>query len=90
MSLWSAPAGPTLSAGTLGAMLGSTNAVVAEVRHYEIHGSPYVEVALAFADRTFTKAQLGTESVPAGIEPGDRVIVRSAMNVVVALERPAS
>jgi len=70
-------------------MLGTRDAVVAEIRHYEIHGSPYVEVTLAFADRTFTKAQLGAESVPAGIEPGDLVVVRSAMNVVVALERPA-
>jgi hypothetical protein len=46
-------------------------------------------VALAFADRTFAKAQLGAESVPAGIQPGDPVVVRYAMNVVVALERPA-
>jgi hypothetical protein len=70
-------------------MLQSRDAVVAEVRRYEIHGSPYVEVALAFADRTFAKAQLGAESAPADLEPGDRIVVRSAMNVVVALERPA-
>jgi hypothetical protein len=70
-------------------MLGIRNAVVAQVRRYEIHGSPYVEVALAFEDRTFATAQLGAESVPEGIEPGDRVLVRSAMNVVVALERPS-
>ena len=72
-------------------MLGAREAIVAEVRRYEIHGSPYVEVALAFADGTFTKAQLGAESVPEEIAPGDTVVVRSAMNVVVALEgRPAS
>jgi hypothetical protein len=70
-------------------MLGNRDAIVAEVRRYEIHGSPYVEVALAFADRTFAKAQLGAESVPDGLAPGDAVVVRSAMNVVVALERPA-
>jgi hypothetical protein len=63
--------------------------VVAEIRPYEIHGSPYVEVALAFADRTFEKAQLGAESVPDGLQPGDAVVVRSAMNVIVAVERPA-
>jgi hypothetical protein len=68
-------------------MLGEREAVVAEVRLYEIHGSPYVEVALAFADRTFQKAQLGAESVPPGLEPGDAVVVRSAMNVVVSIER---
>jgi hypothetical protein len=70
-------------------MLASREAVVAEVRPYEVHGSPHVEVALAFADKTFTKAQLGAESVPEGMAAGDSVVVRYAMNVVVALERPA-
>lgn len=70
-------------------MLSARDAVVAEVRHYEIHGSPYVEVGLAFADGTFAAARLGAESVPDGVKPGDAVVVRSAMNVVVALERPA-
>jgi len=70
-------------------MLGARDAVVAEVQRYEIHGSAHVRVALAFPDRTFAQAQLGAESVPADIEPGDRVVVRSAMNVVVAIERPA-
>jgi hypothetical protein len=68
-------------------MLGEREAVVAEVRRYEIHGSPYVEVALAFADRTFQKARLGAESAPSDLEPGDAVVVRSAMNVVVSIER---
>lgn len=68
-------------------MLAARDAVVAEVRRYEIHGSPFVEVALAFEDRTFQQAQLGAESVPDGLAPGDRVIVRYAMQVVVALER---
>ena len=34
-------------------MLGERDAVVAEVRPYDVHGSPHVQVALAFADRTF-------------------------------------
>jgi hypothetical protein len=70
-------------------MLGTREAVVAEVRPYEIHGSPYVQVALAFPDKTFATAQLGAESVPDALAPGDQVVVRYAMNVVVALERPA-
>jgi hypothetical protein len=69
-------------------VLSAREAVVAEVRRYEIHGAPFVEVALAFPDRTFEKAQLGAESVPEALAAGDPVIVRSAMNVVVALERP--
>jgi hypothetical protein len=61
--------------------------VVAEVQPYEVHGSRHVTVALAFADGTFAQAQLGAESVPEGLEAGDRVVVRYAMNVVVAVER---
>ena len=45
-------------------------------------------VALAFADGTFAQAQLGAESVPEGLAPGDPVVVKLAMSVVVALERP--
>jgi len=69
-------------------VLGERSAVVADVQPYEVHGSPHVTVALAFPDGTFAKAQLGAESVPEGIQPGDPVLVRYAMNVVVALERP--
>ena len=68
-------------------MLGARDAVVARVRPYEIHGSPHVEVVLAYPDRTFQQAQLGAESVPADLAPGDEVVVRSAMQVVGAIER---
>jgi len=70
-------------------VLGERTATVAEVEPYEIHGSRHVRVVLAFPDRTFVQAQLGAESVPDGLEQGDSVVVRLAMNVVVALERPA-
>jgi len=68
-------------------VLGEREAVVADVQPYEVHGSPHVKVALAFPDRTFMQAQLGRESVPEGLQAGDAVIVRLAMNVVVAIER---
>lgn len=70
-------------------MLGEREAVVAEVQPYDVHGSPHVKVALAFADRTFLQAQLGAESVPADLRIGESVLVRLAMNVVVAIERRA-
>ena len=70
-------------------MLGERDAVVAEVRPYDVHGSPHVQVALAFADKTFQQVQLGAESVPADLRPGDAVVVRLAMSVVVGIERPA-
>ena len=71
-------------------MLGERRAVVAEVQPYEVHGSRHVTVALAFSDGTFMQAQLGEESVPEELRPGDSVVVKLAMSVVVALERPPS
>ena len=68
-------------------MLGEREAVVAQVEHYSVHGSPHVKVALAFEDNTFLQAQLGSESVPEGLAAGDPVLVRLAMSVVVAIER---
>ena len=62
--------------------------MVADVQPYEVHGSRHMKVALAFADGTFAQAQLGAESVPEGLQQGDPVVVKLAMSVVVALERP--
>jgi len=70
-------------------MLGRRDAVVAEVQLYDVHGSPHVKVVLAFADRTFEQVQLGAESVPGDLHAGEPVLVRLAMNVVVAIERRA-
>ena len=69
-------------------MLGERTATIAELEPYDVHGSRHVRVVLAFPDRTFLQAQLGAESVPEGLKRGDPVVVRQAMNVVVALERP--
>ena len=62
--------------------------MVADVQPYEVHGSRHMKVALAFEDGTFAQAQLGAESVPEGLRQGDPVVVKLAMSVVVALERP--
>jgi hypothetical protein len=77
-----------LSTGYAHGVLGERSAVVANVQPYEVHGSRHVTVALAFEDGTFVQAQLGAESVPEGLQPGDPVLVKYAMSVVVALERP--
>jgi hypothetical protein len=69
-------------------VLGERTATIAELEPYDVHGSRHVRVVLAFPDRTFLQAQLGAESVPDGLKRGDPVVVRQAMNVVVALERP--
>lgn len=77
-----------MSTGYAHGVLGERTAVVADVQPYEVHGSRHVTVALAFPDGTFMQAQLGAESVPDGLQKGDAVVVKLAMSVVVALERP--
>ena len=77
-----------MSTGYAHGVLGERSAVVANLQPYEVHGSRHVTVALAFEDGTFAQAQLGAESVPEGLQPGDPVLVKYAMSVVVALERP--
>ena len=71
-------------------MLGDREAVAVEVRHFDIHGVGHVDVTLLYPDRSVETARLGGESVPEGLEPGERVLVVKAMNVVVDLRRPSA
>jgi len=71
-------------------MVGDRTGTVVEVRPFAIHGVPHVDVTIAWRDGGTATARLGAESVPDGLRPGDPVIVRTAMNVVVALERVAN
>ncbi|MGH2540349.1 MAG: hypothetical protein ACRDGK_07495, partial [Actinomycetota bacterium] len=48
----------------------------------------YVDVTVAYRDRSVATARLGSESVPSDLRAGERVVVRSAVNMIVALERP--
>ena len=66
-------------------MLGERDAVVIDVHTFDVHGVGYVDVTLAFRDRTMTTARLGRESVPDGLAAGDEVIVSTAVNMVVAI-----
>jgi len=69
-------------------MLGAVEAMVIEVRPYDVHGVPYVDVTVALRDRSTQIARLGRESVPPELEAGEPVIVRTAVNMIVAIERP--
>jgi hypothetical protein len=69
-------------------MLGEREAVVLEVRRFDIHGSGFVDVTVAFRDRTTATARLGTESVPDALQPGDEVLASMAMNMIVGLRSP--
>ena len=59
-----------------------------EVKTWDVHGVGYVDVTVAFRDRSVETARLGRESVPDGLEAGEQVLVDRAVNVIVAVRRP--
>ena len=69
-------------------MLGEQEAVVVEVRPWEVHGVAHVDLTLAYPDRSVETARLGKESVPQDLAAGEHVLVLKAMNVVVEVRRP--
>jgi hypothetical protein len=68
-------------------VLGEKEAIVVDVRPLDVHGVGYVDLTVAYRDRSTESARLGRESVPEDLEKGERVIVRSAANMIVAIER---
>ena len=69
-------------------MLGEAEALVVEVRPFDVHGVGYVDVTVAYRDRSVETARLGAESVPDDLRAGEQVVVRTAVNMIVAIERP--
>ena len=45
-------------------MLGEADALVVDVRPFDVHGVGYVDVTVAYRDRSTASARLGLESVP--------------------------
>jgi hypothetical protein len=69
-------------------MLDEKEAVVVEVRPWDVHGSGFVDVSVVYPDRTVETARLGRESAPADLRAGDRVMVRLVMGSIVEVVRP--
>jgi hypothetical protein len=69
------------------AVLGEREALVLEVKSWDVHGVGYVDVTVAYRDRSMETARLGRESVPAGLEAGDEVLVSTAVNMIVGIRR---
>jgi hypothetical protein len=68
-------------------VLGEQDALVLEVRPFDLHGVTYVDVKLAFRDRSVHEARLGPESVPDRLQPGEQVLAMTAANMIVSLRR---
>jgi len=62
--------------------------VVVEVKPWDVHGVSYVDVTVAYPDRVLETARLGAESIPVDLQAGERVLVSSAVNMIVAIRRP--
>jgi hypothetical protein len=69
-------------------VLGEQEAVVLDVQPFAVHGLTYYDVTVGFEDRSVEQARLGPESVPDGLQKGDRVVAMRAANMVVSLRRP--
>jgi hypothetical protein len=69
-------------------MLGEREALVVEVKPWDLHGVGYVDVTVTYPDRRVETARLGSESTPSDLVAGERVLVTSAMNVIVSIRRP--
>jgi hypothetical protein len=70
-------------------MLDEREALVVEVRPWDVHGSRFVDVTLAYPDRRVETARLGGESVPTDLQAGERVVVRLVMATIVEVRRPS-
>jgi hypothetical protein len=70
-------------------MLGEHEAMVLEVSPFDLHGVRYMDVTVAFPDRSVEHARLGPEAVPEGLRAGDRVMAMRAAGMVVSLRRKA-
>ena len=69
-------------------MLGEEEAVVLEVAPFDLHGVRYYDLAVGFPDRSVTHARLGAESVPDGVQKGDRILATRVANMVVSVRGP--
>ena len=69
-------------------MLGAREAVVVEVRPWDVHGVGYVDVTVAYPDGALETARLGPEGVPNDLRSGERVRVERVVNMIVGIRRP--
>jgi hypothetical protein len=69
-------------------MIGEQEALVLEVKPFELHGLTYYDVTVAFRDRSVEHARLGPESVPEKLQRGEQVLATRVANMVVSVRRP--
>ena len=68
-------------------MLGDQLALVVDIKSWDVHGVAYIDLTVAYKDRSLETARLGGESIPQGLAVGEEVLVSKAMNMIVAVRR---
>jgi hypothetical protein len=68
-------------------VLGDQEAMVIEIKPWDVHGVGYIDVTVAYRDRSVETARLGRESVPDDLKAGDEVVVSKAVNMIVGLRK---
>ena len=68
-------------------MLREEEAVVIDIKPFNLHGVNYQDVTITFPDRSIDHARLGPEGVPENLQPGDVVLAMRVSNMVVSLRR---
>jgi hypothetical protein len=69
-------------------VLGEEEAVVLEVKPFDLHGVIYQDVTVAYQDRSVDQARLGPEGVPENLQPGEVVLATKVANMLISLRRP--
>jgi hypothetical protein len=70
-------------------VLGEQEALVVEIRPFELHGMTYQDVTVAYRNRSVDHARLGPEGVPGNLQAGEQVLVTKVANIVVSIRRPS-
>ena len=68
-------------------MLGEREAVVVDVKPFNLHGVMYADVTIAYRDRSLDRARLGPEGVPQDLRAGETVLATKVANMVISLRR---
>jgi hypothetical protein len=70
-------------------VLREEEAVVVEIKPFNLHGVNYQDVTIAYRDRSVDRARLGPEGVPENLQAGEVVLAMRVASMVVSLRRPS-
>ena len=68
--------------------MGEEEAIVLEIKPFDLHGVRYRDVTVTYKDRSVDNARLGPEGVPEDLQPGEVVLATKVANMLISLRRP--